>query len=48
MKTETQWQLKQAEINLRQSQKNLSAEDSHKLQAAIEIIKAVAQKQDGE
>ena len=47
MKTETHWHLKTAETNLRLAQKNLSAEDSHKLQAAIEIIKAVAQKQDG-
>ena len=47
MKTETQWQLKTAETNLRQAQKNINTEDAHKLQAAIEIIKAVAQKQDG-
>ena len=47
MKTETQWQIKTAETNLRLAQKNVSAEDAHKLQAAIEIIKAVAQKQDG-
>ncbi|MDP5205465.1 hypothetical protein ORI99_00170 [Alishewanella sp. SMS9] len=46
MKTETQWQLKTAETNLRQAQKKLSTEDSHKLQTAIEIIKAVAQKQE--
>lgn len=45
MKTETQWHLKTAETNLRQAQEKLSAEDAHKLQAAIEIIKAVAQKQ---
>jgi uncharacterized protein HemX len=47
MKNETQWQLKQAETNLRLAQKKLSAEDAHKLQAAIEIIKGVAQRQDG-
>lgn len=47
MRIETQWRLKQAETNLRLAQKNLSAEDAHKLQAAIEIIKSVAQKQDG-
>lgn len=47
MKTETQWQLKTAETNLRMAQKKLSAEDAHKLQAAIEIIKSVAQRQDG-
>jgi hypothetical protein len=46
MQTEVQWQLKNAETNLRQSQKNLSAEDSHNLQTAIEIIKAVSKKQD--
>lgn len=48
MKTETQWQLKEAETNLRQAQKKISAEDAHKLQAAIEIIKGVAQRQEGE
>lgn len=48
MQTETKWQLKTAETNLRLAQKNLSAEDAHKLQAAIEIIKGVSQRQDGE
>lgn len=47
MQLETRWQLKQAESNLRQAQKNLNAEDAHKLQAAIEIVKSVSQKQDG-
>ena len=46
MKTETQWQLKNAETNLRLAQKKLSAEDAHKLQVAIEIIKCIAQRQE--
>ena len=48
MQTETEWRLKMAEISIKSAQKLVSEEDAHKLQAAIEIIKAVAQKQDSE
>lgn len=44
MTTETQWQLKSAELLVQQVQKKLPAAEAHRLQAAIEIIKSVAQK----
>lgn len=44
MQTETQWQLKSAELLVQQVQKKLPAAESHQLQAAIEIIKGVAQR----
>lgn len=44
MISETKWYLKQAEINARKAQQQLPAAESHQLQAAIEIIKGVAQK----
>lgn len=44
MQTETQWQLKSAELLVQQVQKKLPAAEAHQLQAAIEIIKSVAQK----
>ena len=47
MQTVTQWHLKEAELNLKVAQEKVAKEDAHKLQAAIEIIKSVAQRQDG-
>ena len=46
MQTETQWHLKEAELNLKVVQGKVAKEDAHKLQAAIEIIKGVAQRQE--
>ena len=46
MQTVTKWHLKEAELNLKVAQEKVAKEDAHKLQAAVEIIKAVAQKQD--
>lgn len=48
MQTETQWNLKMAEIALNSAQKAVSPAEAHQLQAAIEIIKSVSQKVGGE
>ena len=47
MQTVTKWHLKEAELNLKVAQEKVAKEDAHKLQTAIEIIKGVAQRQDG-
>ncbi len=47
MQTEIEWKLKMAEVSIKSVQKSVSKEDAHELQAAIEIIKGVAQRQGG-